>query len=322
MIEEYFGLREKPFALTPDPRFFYLSNDHLEALEHLIYGINEGEGFLLLVGEIGTGKTTLSRVLVEKLSRDVVFSLILNPFQDFFNLLKNILWDLGLIPEGLAESELINQLLEFILHEVGPQGKKVLIIIDEAQNLSDDTLEKLRILSNFETDKEKLLQILLLGQEELLQKLEAPHLRQLNQRISIRYFLSPLKKSEIGHYLQHRLKAAGASRELKFTRGALNAIYKISKGVPRIINMLAARCLVAAFVRETDRLDRKAVLQARDSLFGEKYSRLKKISNGGTAKDESKFSRHVRWAGERISLQKCSRLLNHGLIISIFEEYD
>ncbi len=288
MIEEYFGLREKPFALTPDPRFFYLSLDHLEALEHLIYGINEGEGFLLLVGEIGTGKTTLSRVLVEKLSRDVVFSLILNPFQDFFNLLKNILWDLGLIPNGDSESELINQLLEFILHEIGPQGKKVLIVIDEAQNLSDEVLEKLRILSNFETDKEKLLQILLLGQEELLQKLKSPALRQLDQRISIRYYLTPLKKNEIRYYLQHRLKAAGAQNELTFTRGAINAIHKITKGVPRLINMLAARCLVAAFVREKNRIDRKIILQARNSLFGDKYELLKRMKKDSFGKEEIK----------------------------------
>lgn len=277
MYEKFYGFKDKPFALTPDPEFFYLSRDHVEALEHLIYGISQGEGFMMLAGAIGSGKTTTSRVLTEKLGDSVLFSLILNPFQDFFSLLKNIIWDLGVIPDGSTREELINQLIEFLLNEAAPKGKTVLIIIDEAQNLSGETLEQLRILSNVETDKEKLLQILLLGQEELIHKLERPELRQLNQRISVRYYLGPLAKKETGAYLQHRLARARPSKTITFTAAAVREIYKFSLGVPRLINMLANRCLIAGFVRETHTLDRGIVRRARESLFGDKSQDIKRI---------------------------------------------
>ncbi|MCP4147678.1 MAG: AAA family ATPase, partial [bacterium] len=160
MFEKYYGFKEKPFSLTPDPEFFYFSQDHLDAIEHLVYGVSQGEGFLMLVGAIGTGKTTTSRVLTEKLGDFVIYSLILNPFQDFFSLMKNILSDLGLTPEGDSWNLLVNQLIDYLINDVAPKGKTVLIIIDEAQNLSNETLEQLRVLSNIETDKEKLIQIL------------------------------------------------------------------------------------------------------------------------------------------------------------------
>lgn len=277
MYEKYYGFRAKPFTLTPDPEFFYLSQDHLDAVEHMIYGITEGEGFLLLVGKIGTGKTTTSRVLTEKLSDSVIHSLILNPFQDFFALLKNILWDMGVIPEGTTTSELINQLIEFLLNEVGPKGKTALIVIDEAQNLSNETLEQLRVLSNVETDKEKLIQILLLGQEELISKLESEELRQLNQRITIKFFLNPLNKSEVLKYILHRIERAGARRKITFTRSAVREIYKFSRGVPRLINMISNRCLIAGFVRETDVIDKAIVKRARESLYGDKLNKMKKM---------------------------------------------
>jgi general secretion pathway protein A len=276
MYEKYYGFITKPFALTPDPEFFYLSQDHLDAIEHMIYGITEGEGFLLLVGKIGTGKTTTSRVLSEKLGESVIHSLILNPFQDFFSLVKNILWDMGVIPEGVTTSELINQLIEFLLNEVGPKGKTALIIIDEAQNLSVETLEQLRVLSNVETDKEKLIQVLLLGQEELLSRLEAHELRQLNQRITVRFFLNPLERSEVLKYMQHRIERAGARKKITFTRSAVREIYRFSRGVPRLINMIANRCLIAGFVRETAVIDKSIVKRARESLYGGKHGEMKK----------------------------------------------
>lgn len=277
MYQKYYGFKAKPFALTPDPEFFYLSSDHLDAIEHMVYGVTEGEGFLLLVGKIGTGKTTTSRVLTEKLGDSVVHSLILNPFQDFFSLLKNILWDLGVIPEGTTATELTNQLIEFLLNEVGPKGKTALIIIDEAQNLTNETLEQLRVLSNIETDKEKLLQILLLGQEELLHKLESEELRQLNQRISIKFFLNPLNKSEVSEYINHRMKRAGVGRRITFTRAAVREVYKFSKGVPRLINMVANRCLIAGFVRETTTIDKRVVKRAIESLYGDKFKKVKNV---------------------------------------------
>lgn len=278
MYEKYYGFQSKPFSLTPDPDFFYLSQDHLDAVEHMVYGITEGEGFLLLLGAVGAGKTTTSRVLARKLADSVVHSLILNPFQDFFALMKNILWDFGVIPEGTTANELINQLIEFLLHEVGPKGKTALIIIDEAQDLSNETLEQLRILSNIETDKEKLLQILLLGQEELLTKLESEELRQLNQRISVRFFLAPLSKAETGKYIVHRLKKARSREPITFSRGAVKEIFAFSGGVPRLINMIANRCLIAGFVGETSSIDRGLVKRARESLYGDKYKRIKKMT--------------------------------------------
>ncbi len=276
MFEKYYGFKGKPFALTPDPGFFYLSREHLDAVEHMVYGISEGEGFLLLVGAIGTGKTTISRVLAEKLGDSVIYSLVLNPFQDFPSLLQNILQDLGITPCGTGRSELVNQLIEFLLHDVGPRGKTALIIIDEAQNLSIEVLEQLRILSNIETDKEKLLQFLLLGQEELLSKLETRELRQLNQRISIRYFLGPLAKKEIAPYISHRIQRAEPRRQIRFSRSALRTIYKFSRGVPRLVNMIASRCLIAGYVKESDVISGEMAKRARESLFGEKFNRIRR----------------------------------------------
>jgi len=277
MINKYYGFDEKPFSLTPDPSFFYFSKDHIDALEHLIFGIAEGEGFLMLAGGIGTGKTTISRVLVNKLEDSIVHSLILNPFQEFIDLLKNILWDFSVIPEGNSKSELVTQLNEYLINEVSLKGKTALLIIDEAQNLSIETLEQLRILSNIETDKEKLLQILLMGQEELVQKLNLQQLRQLNQRITVRFYLSPLKKSEIGEYLEFRLKKANPKKDVKFTRSAIKEIYNFSNGVPRLINMIANRCLIAGFVSEKDSIDKKIVRRAKESLFGEKQKQIDKL---------------------------------------------
>ncbi len=277
MINKYYGFEEKPFSLTPDPDFFYFSKDHIDALEHLIYGISESEGFLLLAGGIGTGKTTISRVLVNKLEDNIIYSLILNPFQEFFELLKNILWDLGIIPEGNSTNELITQLNEFLLNEVSIKGKTALIIIDEAQNLPVETLEQLRILSNIETDKEKLIQILLMGQEELLQKLALEELRQLNQRITVRFYLNPLKKSEIKEYLYHRIKKGKPKKEITFTKLAIKEVYNFSKGVPRLINMIANRCLIAGFVSEKTTIDWRTVKRAKESLFGEKLDKIEKI---------------------------------------------
>ncbi|MCP5049486.1 MAG: AAA family ATPase [bacterium] len=281
MFEKYYQFKRKPFSLTPDPDFFYLSPDHVEAIEHLIYGITDGEGFLMLTGEIGTGKTTLSRVLTRKLGDSIIYSLTLNPFQDFEALLKSIISDFGLTPGSGGKSDLIDQLIHFLLHDVGPRGKTALIIIDEAQNLSVETLEQLRLISNIETDREKLLQILLLGQEELMQMIELNELRQLNQRISVRYFLTPLNKAEMTRYIHHRIQASREPQAapITFTWTALREIFKFSRGVPRLINMLANRCLIAGFVAETHTIDRTMVKRAKESLFGDKYKKIKKIKD-------------------------------------------
>lgn len=290
MFEKYYGFRKKPFSLTPDPEFFYLSPDHVEAVEHLIYGISEGEGFLMLVGEIGTGKTTLSRVLMQKLSDSIIYSLVLNPFQDLVTLIKNMITDFGLEPQGDDKSALIDQLIEFLLNDVAPKGKTALVIIDEAQNLSVETLEQLRLISNIETNKEKLIQILLLGQEELAMKLAMNELRQLDQRISVRYFLSPLNPQDMAAYIHHRIKIAEPAKEISFTSAAFREIFKFSRGVPRLVNMIAHRCLIAGFVAESHRIDRGMVKRAKESLYGEKYKKIKKMKSRRWPWNRFKFS--------------------------------
>lgn len=276
MYENFYNFTEKPFSLTPDPKFFFFSKDHVEAIEHLLYGIMEGEGFLMLVGEVGTGKTTISRYLMEKLENEIYTSLVLNPFLDFYQLMQNILSDFGLLPMGDTKKELIEQLKEYLLNDIGPKGKRALIIIDEAQDLSKQTLEELRVISNIETNKEKLLQILLLGQKELLTKLQDNDLRQLNQRISIRYYLNPLKKNEISGYISNRLNVGSPKQSIQFTKGAINKLYSYSKGIPRKINMLANRALISGFILESHTIKKSMIKRAQSSLFGEKYHRIKK----------------------------------------------
>ncbi len=277
MYEEFFGFKENPFKITPDPEYFYLSSEHLEALESIIYGIVNGEGFLLLVGGIGTGKTTLSRVLLKKLRDKVVSSLVLNPFLNDREFLETVLWDFGLIPEtGASKKELIDQLNEFLLKDVAPSGKRALLIIDEAQNLGLDVLEQIRILSNLETDKDKLLQILLMGQEELYFKLQLPELRQLDQRISVRFYLKPLKKGEVKEYINFRIEKAEPEVEIKFENSAIRKIYKISRGIPRVINMLADRSLLAAFIEGKNVITKRMVERAEKSIKGENFDELEK----------------------------------------------
>ncbi len=279
MYESFYGFRDNPFSLTPDPKYFFFSKDHEEALSHIIFAINQGEGFIVLVGGVGTGKTTISRVLMERLGNFLYTSLILNPFLTEVELLSSILWDFHLIPSGHTKKELIDQLNKFLLEEVAPSGKRALVIIDEAQNLSMEVMEQIRLLSNLETDKEKLLQILLIGQEELVKKLSNPFLRQLNGRITTRYFLSPLKKKELREYMEHRLKVASPKVNVKFTKGAIKEVYKFSKGIPRLINMICDRALLAGFVKSSTTIDRGMVIKARRSLVGEKEKEFERIIN-------------------------------------------
>ncbi|MFQ5542391.1 MAG: AAA family ATPase [Candidatus Binatia bacterium] len=272
MYEEFYGLKEKPFNLTPDPRFFFLSENHREAFEHLLYGIREKEGFILITGEVGTGKTTLCRALLNKLGSNATDSaLVFNPMVSEQELLQCILSDFGVQSSATTKKELLDELNQFLLRQLTMNRNSVLII-DEAQNLALPVLEEVRILSNLETEKEKLLQIILMGQLELKDKLSLPRLRQLNQRISIRYQLQPLGRKEIPRYIQHRLMVAGSTGDIHFTSGAAQEIGRYSQGIPRLINLASDRALLAGYAEQNRKIQRRTVVKGLKSLQGEERS--------------------------------------------------
>ncbi|KRT70435.1 MAG: peptidoglycan-binding domain 1 protein, general secretion pathway protein A [candidate division NC10 bacterium CSP1-5] len=268
MYEQYFGLKEKPFSLTPDPRFLFLSADHRGALDHLLYGIQRREGFLAITGDIGTGKTTICRVLLERLDPGVQTALILNPLLNEREILSAILEDFGITYPGQPPRKTLIDLLNLFLLDQAKSGGAAILIIDEAQNLAPNVLEQIRILSNLETDQQKLLQIILVGQRELREKLESKALRQLNQRISIRYHLAPLSAEETVRYIEHRLTVAGARGGIDFTPGAYQAIYHFSRGVPRLINLIADRALLAGYVAGSSYITKEMVSEGRQSIDG------------------------------------------------------
>jgi general secretion pathway protein A len=246
MYTAFYGLREKPFALSPDPRFLYLAGSHREALAHLLYGIEQGEGFIAITGEVGTGKTTLCRTLLERLEGHTELAFLFNPSRSALELMQSICAELGLPAEGLARRALMAQLNDYLL-EQRRRGRRVLLIIDEAQTLSETTLEQVRLLSNLETSREKLIQILLLGQPELDRKLDQRSLRQLRQRISVRWKLEPLGPHETRAYVRHRLSVAAGQPKDLFSDAALREIHRRTGGIPRLVNQLCDRALLAGY---------------------------------------------------------------------------
>lgn len=273
MYTAFYGLREKPFSLSPDPRFLYLAGSHREALAHLLYGIEQGEGFIAVTGEVGTGKTTLCRTLLERLDGNTELAFLFNPSRTALELLQSICAEFGLPAEGLGRRSLMTQLDAFLV-ERKRQGRRVLLIIDEAQTLSDNTLEQVRLLSNLETSREKLIQILLLGQPELDRKLAGRGLRQLRQRISVRWKLEPLTAPETHAYVRHRLAvAAGAPKDL-FSEAALREVHRRTGGIPRLINQLCDRALLAGYAARSARirptLIRAAAREIPDTQRGRK----------------------------------------------------
>jgi len=271
MYQEFYGLREKPFALTPDPQFLFLSENHRTAIESLLYGIQQKEGFMVITGDIGTGKTTISRTLLERLDKNVKTAVIFNSFLTEEELLESILLDFGFPSKGRTKKERIDALNKLLIY-CSSHGKNAVLIIDEAQNLSIPVLEQIRMLSNLETEKEKLLQIILLGQLELDQKLRSDELKQLNQRIAIRHHLLPLTPTETESYIYQRLMVAGSQGSITFSKSALHEIYKFSKGTPRLINLLCDRALLGGFTEQTYYIDKGIIKIAKDSLLGEEES--------------------------------------------------
>lgn len=268
MYLEFFGLSEKPFSNTPDMQFFYLGRPHERALESLKYGIREQLGFLLLTGEVGAGKTTLSRALLARLDEGVETALLLHPLLTPEELLKSLAKDFGLTTRAVTQQKLVEALQRFLVGLV-EKGKIALVVIDEAQNLSRDALETIRLLSNLETDKNKLLQILLVGQPELLKMLKNHDLRQLDQRITTRAHLEPLSHMEMMRYINFRVSQAQGSGKIFFEPKAYKALYAASRGYPRLINIIADRALMAAYVRESYVIDSAAVKAAISDWKGD-----------------------------------------------------
>jgi len=246
MYTAFYGLREKPFSLTPDPHFLYLAAPHREALAHILYGIEQGEGFIAVTGEVGTGKTTLCRTMLDRIGSDTEVAYIFNPSLSGEDLLRAINIEFGLLTEGRTRAELADQINEFLL-EMKRAGRRVLLLVDEAQNLEPSTLEEIRLLSNLETSTAKLIQILLFGQPELDQLLDSKELRQLRQRISVRWSLAPLTASEVSEYVRHRLRIAAGRECNLFSERALREIRRRSRGIPRLVNVLADRALLAGY---------------------------------------------------------------------------
>ncbi len=252
MYLRYFGLNEAPFSITPDPAFVFLSPRHRDALAHLMYGIGKGGsgGFVQLTGEVGTGKTTLCRCLLEQIPEGTHIALLLNPLVTPRELVAAVSEELGIdVSESIDSTRLLVDGLNYYLLAAHERGERVVVVIDEAQNLSPEALEQVRLLTNLETSKEKLLQIVLLGQPELRELLQRRTLRQLAQRITARYHLSPLGPKDTHLYIHHRMQIAGAQRN-PFKRSAMNALYQRSQGIPRLINIIADRSLIAAFAKE------------------------------------------------------------------------
>jgi len=250
MYCDYYGFREKPFTITPNPRFVFLSKNHREAFAHLIYGIDNHAGFILLTGEVGTGKTTVLRTLMEKLDDDRHrIALIFNPCISALELLRSINREYGLPAEGLNNADLLDHLNNFLLEE-NLAGRTVVLVIDEAQNLGSQTLEQIRLISNLETDTDKLIQIVLAGQPELEHLMGRPELRQFAQRITVRYHLRPLDYEDTREYISHRLTVAGGKGAAAFTRGALRRIFRRAGGVPRLINVACDRALLIGYTDE------------------------------------------------------------------------
>ncbi len=255
MYQEFYGLQEMPFNVTPDPKFLYLSPAHEEALSHLRYGIAERKGFIVLTGEVGCGKTTLCRALLNELDEERYETiLILNPRISEQQLISAMLRELGEAAPKRAKADLTGRLNDALIERIH-NGREIVMIIDEAQNLSFEVMEQVRLLSNLETDDQKLLQIILMGQPELRAKLQEKRLRQFRQRVLVHYDLTPLDRTQTDAYIHHRLTLCGSNGRPRFTSWALRKIFRKTHGTPRLINNLCDKSLLSAYVRNSDEVN-------------------------------------------------------------------
>jgi general secretion pathway protein A len=280
MYLSHLGLREPPFSITPDPRFLYMSARHREALAHLVYGVSEHGGFVQLTGEVGTGKTSVCRCLLEQLPSHVDVALVLNPRLSPVELLAALCDELRIpYPAGTTSpKELVDRLYRHLL-EAHSRGRRTVLIVDEAQSLATEVLEEVRLLTNLETTREKLLQVILIGQPELAALLEQPKLRQLAQRVTARYHLEPLSRAEVRSYVRHRLAVAGRSDAL-FTEAALRVLHGRARGIPRLINAIADRALLGAYTQERSRVDAGTVRRAAAEVLGRPVGSWRRWARG------------------------------------------
>lgn len=276
MYREYFGLKDEPFSIAPDPHYFYISEGHREALAHLIYGINSEGGFILLTGEVGTGKTTVCRCLLEQIPENCEVAFILNPTLSSVELLAAICDEFRIsYPKGNETiKDLVERIYDFLLH-INETSRRAILIIEEAQNLSVEVLEQIRLLTNLETSQRKLLQIIMLGQPELRKTLSKPELRQLSQRITAQYHLRPLGKHEIASYVKHRLAIAGFVGGELFPPPVIRMLYGLTGGIPRKINVICDRALLGVYTEGKKRVERSILIKAAKeiSVNGKRNSR-------------------------------------------------
>jgi len=265
MYKQFYHLKAEPFSITPDPSYWFVAARHAEALNHLLYGIRQRKGFIQLTGEVGSGKTTLCRVLLNRLPEHYHTALILNPVLSETQLIRAALTEFGISTKRMDRLGYLNLLNKYLL-EINSAGHDAVLIIDEAQDMPDATLEMVRLLSNLETEQQKLVQIVLVGQPELRDRLRKPEFRQLAQRITVRYHLERLSKDETAEYLHHRLAIAGADEKagktIRFDEGAVKEIFRYSQGTPRLINAVGDKALLAGYVHNTWRIGRRLARMA------------------------------------------------------------
>jgi len=274
MYNQFYGFKESPFNLTPNSRFFFASHKHTEALDSLVYAINQRKGFVVITGEIGSGKTTVCRTLLSKLDRHTQVALITNTHLNSKDLLMMVLEDLEIEHSNGSKAKLLSQLNSYLIDQI-QQDNNVVLIIDEAQNLKPAVLEEIRMLSNLETETEKLIQIILLGQPELKQKLSMHGLEQLRQRVAVYFHLSPLTEAETTEYVLHRLKVASDTDHQYLTPEALKLVYQFSKGVPRLVNQICDNAFLTGYVAEKRIIDEEILKEVIGESPMEKFGQDK-----------------------------------------------
>lgn len=297
MYNNFYGFHEAPFNMTPNPRFFFSSAKHAEALDSLVYAISERKGFVVITGEIGSGKTTVCRALLNRLNAKTEVALITNTHLSGKDLLETVLEDLEIEYKPGSKSKLLSRLNSYLIEQLR-KDSNVVLLIDEAQNLTPSVLEEVRMLSNLETETEKLIQIVLMGQPELKKKLALSRLEQLRQRITVFFHLSPLTSSETKEYILHRVKVASNSDRQYFSEGAIYLVYKFSKGVPRLINQICDSALLSGYIAETKIIDEKIMSEVINE------SPFEQIGSSVPAKTErldTKMNQVIEPNGEQIN---------------------